>query len=106
MEAVFANKHRQHSTAHSMRQNWLKTDNFIKGCYGAYFSLKTASLVARYLEADGTGKNPTFESFMPMDDVIEKLVYGKLVKVEGMIISHLSTASQKLLVRVPEKPKT
>ncbi len=105
MEAVFAHQHGRHSMSHLARLGWLKQDNAIKSCFGAYRSLMTASLVARYLESEDSGNVSTFESFMPMSDVIATLIYRKLVKVERTIISNLSGPSQKLLIQVPDQPK-
>ena len=106
VEAVFAHQYGRHSMSHLARLDWLKHDNVIKSCFGAYRSLMTASLVARYLESDESGNVSTFESFMPMSDVIATMVYGKLVKVERTILSNLSGPSQKLLHRVLELPKS
>ncbi len=105
VEAVFAYQYGRHSNSHAARLDWLKHDNAIKSCFGAYRSLMTASLVARYLESDQSGDVSTFESYMPMSDVIAKLVHGQLVKVERTIFTNLSGPSQKLLIRIPEQPK-
>ena len=106
VEAVFAYKHSRHSNSHTERLGWLKIDHAIGSCFGAYRSLMNASLVARYLDSGESGGVSTFESFMPLNDVIATLVYGKLVKVERTILSNLSGPSQKLLHRVLELPKS
>ena len=100
VEAVFAHQYGRHSMSHLARLGWLKEDTAIRSCFGAYRSLMTGSLVARYLDSDESGGVSTFESFMPLSEVIAKLVYGKLVKVEKTIITNLSGEAQKQLIRV------
>jgi hypothetical protein len=88
-------------TNHPARLAALKLDPF-KPLFKHYRALYSASTVARYLHDNTSDRSYSkFADFLPAENVVPKLVYGRLRPIEQNIIQFLSVEATTELKRLP-----
>ncbi len=115
-EAAFATNGSIHSTSHHQRLLTLKMSRF-SPMFRDYRVLLSASRIARYLEDGGDtgvdgrsfinpplGRFTTFTDWMPADDVVPHLVYGRLFRLEQAAIPLFSPEGRSALEKITPPP--
>lgn len=110
VEAVLAAQRLGHSNSHFERLTALKAVRF-RELFRQFRPLYQASRIARYMEyhgernADGTvlvapiGVYTVFTTYLPPDEVEDKLIRRRLLPLENVAVSFLSPAGRAALIR-------